>query len=43
MRSEEADAMALKAKKSEKMLFRITIWGGIITGILITLIILFVK
>ena len=43
MRSEEADAMALKAKKPEKMLFRITIWGAISTGILITLIMLFVK
>ena len=43
MRSEEAGAMTLKAKKAEKMLFRITIWGGIITGILITLIMLFVK
>jgi len=29
--------------KAKEMLFRVTIWGGIIAGILITLIILFVK
>ncbi len=43
MRSEKVNTIKVKAKKEEKMLFRITIWGGIITGILITLIILFVK
>jgi len=41
MRNKETSA--IKLKKAEKMLFRVTIWGGIITGIFITLIMLFVK
>jgi len=43
MRNKEANITNLKLKKAEEMLFRITIWGAIITGISITLIILFVK
>ena len=41
MRNKETSA--IKLKKAEKMLFRVTIWGAISTGILVTLIILFVK
>ena len=43
MSDKETNTINLKAKKAEKMLFRITIWGAIIAGVLIILIIVFMK
>ena len=43
MENKEANTINLETKKAGKMLLRITIWGAISTGILITLIMLFVK
>ncbi len=39
----EDDTVNLESKKAGEMLLRITIWGAISTGILVTLIMLFVK
>ncbi len=43
MSDKEANTVDLKAKKAEKMLFRVTIWGAIIAGVFITLMIVFMK